>query len=79
MSQCCRDCNSLSDIPSGPLGVTNWPLIQSKQPFGRENKEDEEIRDGEKEAAFFFGIKKGTNTWSLGKPSESLVQIEWEC
>jgi len=38
------------NIPSVPLGFTNWPLIQSKQPFGRENKRDEEVRDEENEA-----------------------------
>jgi len=35
---------------------------------------------GSRKLAFFLGIKKkGRNTWSLGKSSESLVQIEWKC
>jgi len=66
-SQCCRDCNSLSDIPSGPLGFTNWPVIQNNEPLGSEKKEDEEIRDGEKEALLLTWYKKRKKYVVLGK------------
>jgi len=72
MSQCCPDYNCLSGIPSVHLGFSNWHLIQSKQPFGSENKEDEEIRNGEKEAAFLSRSKKRKKYVCLGKLSDSL-------
>jgi len=48
----------LTDIPSVPLGFTIWLIIQNKQQFGREIREDEEIRDGEMEVGFLSWYKK---------------------
>jgi len=57
--------------------VYNYPSIQGKQLFGRENKEDEDIRDGEQEAGLLSSYKKGRNTWSLVILSYSWVEVEW--
>jgi len=65
----------LLGIPSVPLGFSNWPLIQSKQPFGRENKEDEEIRDWEKEAEFLSWYRKTKKYVVLGKAQRILCRV----
>ena len=54
-------------------------LNQSKQPFGSEKKETKENSDGEKEAGLLYLYKKGRNTWSIGKLSESWLGVEWVC
>jgi len=50
--------------------------MHCKQPFGRENTEDEEITHGEWEASLLSWYKKGRNTWTMGKLLESWVGIE---
>lgn len=45
-------------------------LSRLSRPFVRKNKEHEEMRVGEKEAALLSCCKKGRNKWSTGKLSE---------
>jgi len=47
------------------------PLIQSKQPFGSENKQDEEIRDVKKEPGFLSLYEKNEEISGILKSSES--------
>jgi len=43
---------------------------------GNKKKEDD-IRDGEKEAALLSLYKKGRNMWSIGKLGESCAGVQW--